>query len=120
MIKFSINFINKFLYTQAFNETDVSVLKKDGIIQTPGTRRIVELDTFGKELFCRNCNLALSICDQIKEVKYGLASIFTVPCKSCGETFQVHTDKRRSDDADKTFVVNTKLALGNNTYFISM
>lgn len=73
-------------------------------------RRIVDLNTFGSDMFCHECQIPLSILDRTEETKFGLASVFTVPCAKCHTPYRVRTDKRMS--TSNGFALNSVVALG--------
>ena len=56
-------------------------------------RRIVELKVSAQHLYCKFCKEILSLGDTKREVKRGLASIFTDRCRKCLETSLVPTSK---------------------------
>ncbi|GAB1860785.1 hypothetical protein CAJAP_01864 [Camponotus japonicus] len=73
-------------------------------------RRIVDLSTFESDMFCHECQIPLSILDRTEETKFGLASVFTVPCAKCHTPYRVRTDKRMS--TSNGFALNSVVALG--------
>lgn len=78
-------------------------------------RRIVELDLLAKCLWCPACNHALSLRHLERESQYGCASIFTVRCHDCLQTYKVPTSKRvpnATSNSQGLFSANCKAALG--------
>lgn len=73
------------------------------------TRRIIDLNTLGDQLWCKNCQLPLSLNNRINENIHGLASIFTIQCMKCYNKYKVCTDEQ---DNFKKFPINSKLAFG--------
>ncbi|KAK3916419.1 Cysteine--tRNA ligase [Frankliniella fusca] len=77
-------------------------------------RRVVELDTLAKELWCSDCNIPLSLRNLEKEQQMGLASIMTVRCGECLAEYAVHTSKKvpNLNGGKDLYSSNCKAALG--------
>ncbi|CAA3032911.1 maternal exuperantia-like, partial [Olea europaea subsp. europaea] len=76
-------------------------------------RRVVDLTTFAKNMWCDACGEVLSLSHMEKEVRRGLASVFYVRCRVCLELKQVPTDSAvKHDDGYPLYSVNCKAALG--------
>ncbi|KAJ8684806.1 hypothetical protein QAD02_020599 [Eretmocerus hayati] len=72
--------------------------------------RLVDLDVLGDELWCRRCDIPLSIKNRAAEAKIGLASILTVTCQQCRHNHSVHTHKK--DQNNSTYEMNSRSAFG--------
>lgn len=80
------------------------------------SRRVVEIDTLTSQLWCKNCDVALSFKNIVGEKKLGLASVFNVKCMQCQLIQFVHTNDYNKKD--RTYEVNAKLAFGKSIYYI--
>jgi len=80
-------------------------------------RRVVELDTLAKALWCTACDIPLSLRNLEKEQQMGLASIMTVRCRECLAVYAVHTSKKvpNLNGAKSLYASNCKAALGKST-----
>ncbi len=79
--------------------------------------RIVELGHIIDQLRqCGACGLEINLTNTKSEQRYGFGSVLTVECTNCGFTNKIETNKRhRHDDSQKgpkSFVINTKAAIG--------
>ncbi|XP_039302328.1 uncharacterized protein LOC120357045 [Solenopsis invicta] len=82
-------------------------------------RRIVDLKTLAKELFCKKCDAMVSLLDTVEETRVGLASMFSVKCRSCMTIIRVATDKKHATSKENKqgrqiahYDVNTRGAMG--------
>ena len=75
--------------------------------------RIVDLNTLAEHLWCKACNIPLSLKDITSEWKCGLASVFTVKCTSCKMYHKVCTNKKEDESSSYKFDINMKAAFGN-------
>lgn len=66
-----------------------------------------------KHLYCSVCTEILSLDDTVKEMRYGLASVFTVRCRKCFAETQVPSGKKHPGPSGTAllFDTNTKTAL---------
>ncbi|XP_018399359.1 PREDICTED: uncharacterized protein LOC108777062, partial [Cyphomyrmex costatus] len=86
-------------------------LKKDAV-EIEG-RRIIHLETLGKELNCKKCNSVLSLQNILHEERHGLASIFLIKCHQCEGISKVCSDKEHKVYEKRThFDTNTKVVIG--------
>ncbi|KAJ8678038.1 hypothetical protein QAD02_013825 [Eretmocerus hayati] len=72
--------------------------------------RLVDLDVLGNELWCKPCDIPLSLKNRTAERKSGLASIFTIRCQLCLRSHLVETQKK--NEKDSTYEINSRLAFG--------
>jgi len=97
---------------------DQSNLQNQEKSQVEG-RRIVHIETLGKELVCINCKQTLSLANIVQESRIGLACIWIVKCQQCQCTTRVNTDKvHKNETVTKkgkvtSYDVNTAGAIGN-------
>lgn len=76
-------------------------------------RRIVEIQTLGKNLKCCKCRETLSLENVVGEKRMGLCSTFTVKCDKCPVQTKVQTGKKHdTKDSHHHADVNTKGVLG--------
>ncbi|XP_024890202.1 uncharacterized protein LOC112466368 isoform X2 [Temnothorax curvispinosus] len=75
-------------------------------------RRIVDLAHLAAELWCKECNLPLSLRYATDEFRSGLASIITVKCTKCGNSYKVTTNAEVPGDAHMYYTVNLKAVMG--------
>ncbi|KAK0179398.1 hypothetical protein PV327_005155 [Microctonus hyperodae] len=77
-------------------------------------RRIVDLKTLGKQMWCVSCKQALSLDYIEKETRIGLASQLSVRCHNCLIINQVSTSKQRESQDKRTvrYDTNYKAVLG--------
>jgi RNase P subunit RPR2 len=80
-------------------------------------RRVVELDTLAKALWCTACDIPLSLRNLEKETQMGLASILSVRCRDCLAVYTVHTSKKvpNLNGSKSLYASNCKAALGRST-----
>jgi hypothetical protein len=76
-------------------------------------RRVVDLQLFAKQMWCEDCDSALSLRFLEEERKFGLASKFTVRCHQCLLQKEVFTSALApSEDGRPLYAVNCKAAVG--------
>ena len=79
-------------------------------------RRIIDVKLVAERLGrgCYGCGEKLHLCDILLENRSGLASTFSIICKSCGVVNSVQTSKTvpGRNGKRRTFSINTKAALG--------
>ena len=76
-------------------------------------RRIVHIETLGKQLYCRICKSVLSLSKIVSEKQNGLASQFSVECDKCKAVTGVYTDKQHHVSKQNAhFDTNTKNCYG--------
>ncbi|XP_066596275.1 uncharacterized protein [Prorops nasuta] len=72
-------------------------------------RRIIDVNKVAEDLWCNNCNSAISLRDIQVEKQYGIASKWLVKCQSCLNMVQVETSRKAKNFY---FDSNLKLAIG--------
>lgn len=72
-------------------------------------RRVVEIQHMADQMVCQQCGTLLHIRDIISEKLYGLASVFTLLCRSCNTTRKITSGKR---DGCGGFEINYKVTIG--------
>ena len=78
-------------------------------------RRIVNLQTLAKNLFCRKYQTTLSLKNTVGENRRGLLSSLSVKCENCLQVVLVHTGEFHNDtdeDIRKISDVNSCAVLG--------
>jgi len=77
-------------------------------------RRIINISTLAKGLWCCSCKECLSLDLIEKEIREGFGSKLTVRCHKCLLLNIVYTDKQYNtkDERRARFNVNSKMALG--------
>ncbi|XP_032684033.1 uncharacterized protein LOC116850178 [Odontomachus brunneus] len=79
-------------------------------------RRIVDLNSLGKNLICQSCGSILSLLDIEDEECKGLASLFTIKCRKCSKKTRVASDKHHVSSTNNKesnhFDVNTRAVIG--------
>ncbi|XP_053594399.1 uncharacterized protein LOC128667606 [Microplitis demolitor] len=106
--KFSTRFIKttkKRTYEALYNKSKVHEQ-----ILTDWGRRIVEINTLAKELWCFKCDIPLSLKNIQSEKQFGLSNIFCIKCLSCCKIHEVHTNKHHTDHT-QLYYVNFKLVI---------
>jgi len=77
-------------------------------------RRIIDIQTFAKNMICVKCKAVLSLLDCKAEKQLGMAWIYHIKCRLCGDINIVSSDKRHRTEKSKVhFDVNTKAVIGN-------
>ncbi|XP_077272808.1 uncharacterized protein LOC143903226 [Temnothorax americanus] len=106
------NLITSVAKTRALKSQALASLQENGNLNNLAahSRRIVELDTLASQLWCKNCDVALSLKNIVREKQLGLASVFYVKCMQCQCIHSVHTNDYNKKD--RTYEVNAKLAFG--------
>ncbi|XP_066583761.1 uncharacterized protein [Prorops nasuta] len=72
-------------------------------------RRIIDVNKVAEDLWCNNCNSAISLRDIQVEKQYSIASKWLVKCQSCLNMVQVETSRNAKNFY---FDSNLKLAIG--------
>ena len=79
-------------------------------------RRIINVKHVGEQMFCWSCKSTLSLMDINEEKRYGVASIFDIPCRMCNKITSVTTDKQHKVDGQSShFDCNTEIVIGKNS-----
>lgn len=77
------------------------------------SNRVIDVKSIADELWCKKCNLQLSLKHIVKEKILGLASIFHVKCTKCKNIYLVNISSFKTNDTNyKQFNINLRLAFG--------
>ena len=84
-------------------------------------RRVIELKYLADQMYCSRCRSPLHLSDISNETRYGLGSVFSIPCRNylCCHENRVSSGKRNNKGA---FDINAKVAIGKHcmTIFYSL
>lgn len=72
-------------------------------------RRVVDIHHMADQMVCEQCGTLLHLRDIISEKLYGLASVFTMLCRSCHTIRNISSGKR---DGCGGFEINYKVTIG--------
>ncbi|KAH0552541.1 hypothetical protein KQX54_012096 [Cotesia glomerata] len=77
-------------------------------------RRIIDLKTLGKNMFCSHCEFLLSLTDLVSENRIGVASILYIKCRMYKKITGVSTDKQHSvSNSNSNYDSNTQPVIGS-------
>ncbi|XP_043276424.1 uncharacterized protein [Venturia canescens] len=74
--------------------------------------RIIDAESFAKDMWCKDCKVPLSLRDTQKEQQNGLSSTITVKCWSCSKLFEITTSPMEQSMTRPTFNINSRLVIG--------
>ena len=84
-------------------------------------RMVIELKYLADQMYCSRCRSPLHLSDISNETRYGLGSVFSIPCRNylCYHENRVSSGKRNNKGA---FDINAKVAIGKHcmTMFYSL
>lgn len=72
-------------------------------------RRVVDIHHMADQMVCEQCGTLIHLRDIISEKNYGLASVFTMLCRSCHTIRKISSGKR---DGCGGFEINYKVTIG--------
>ncbi|XP_043289283.1 uncharacterized protein [Venturia canescens] len=75
--------------------------------------RIIDAESFAKDMWCKDCKVPLSLRDTQEEKKSALSSIITVKCWSCSKLFEITTSPMEQLSTTRpTYNINSRLVIG--------